>query len=46
MNKKTFFKTLLIVCLMALPLNVMADDYPRGDCNQDGIVNITDVSNP
>ena len=44
MNKKTFFKTLLIVCLMALPLNVMADDYPRGDCNQDGIVNITDVS--
>ena len=44
MNKKPIFKTLLIVCLMALPLMSMADDYPRGDCNHDQGVNVADVS--
>ena len=44
MNKKTFFKTVFILCLMALPLSTVADDFIRGDVNQDGKVSSTDVT--
>ena len=40
----TFIKTAFILCLMALPLSIVADDFERGDCNQDGSVNISDVT--
>ena len=35
---------MFIVCLMTMPFMAMADDYPRGDCSQDGQVNVTDVT--
>ena len=44
MNKKTFFKTVFILCLMALPFQSLADDFARGDTNLDGKVSITDVT--
>lgn len=44
MNKKSFFKIVLTMCLMALPLMSLADDYPRGDCNHDGFVNVSDAT--
>lgn len=33
MNKKNMFKSLLLMCLLALPLNTLADNYKRGDCD-------------
>lgn len=44
MNKKTLIKTVFILCLMAMPLSTVADDFIRGDVNQDGKVSITDVT--
>ena len=44
MNKKNMFKSLLLMCLLALPLNTLADNYKRGDCDRNGEVNIADVS--
>lgn len=44
MNKITFIKTVFILCLMALPLRIVAQDFERGDCNQDGGVSISDVT--
>lgn len=44
MNKKDFIKSVFILCLMVLPLRTVADDFLRGDVNQDGNVNISDVT--
>ena len=44
MNKKRIIKSVLILCLLALPLSTMADDFLRGDVNQDDKVNISDVT--
>ncbi len=44
MNKKIFFKTMFILCMMVLPLRTIADDYLRGDCNEDGTVGMDDLT--
>ena len=44
MNKKTLIKTVFILCLMVMPLSTVADDFIRGDVDQDGKVSITDVT--
>lgn len=44
MNKKNVIKSVLILFLLALPLNGLADDYLRGDCDQNGEVSIADVT--
>ena len=44
MNKKIFIKTVFIMFLMALPFRIVANDFLRGDCNNDGKLNIGDVT--
>lgn len=44
MNKMFYFKSVFVLCLLALPLRTVANDFLRGDCNEDGKVNISDVT--
>lgn len=44
MKKNNVIKSVLILFLLALPLNVLADDYLRGDCDLNGEVSIADVT--
>ena len=44
MNKKYFIKSVFVLCLMAMPLRIVADDFLRGDVDQDGMVKISDIT--
>ena len=44
MRKFSFVWLLSVVCMLALPFPTVADDYVRGDVDEDGVVNITDVT--
>ena len=40
----SFFCVLSLVLMLAIPFQTAADDYVRGDVDEDGIVNISDVT--
>ena len=40
----SFFCVLSLVFMLAIPFQTAADDYVRGDVDEDGIVNISDVT--
>lgn len=43
--KKTLFSVLMVLmCMVALPFQAAADDYPRGDADHDTRVTVADVS--
>ena len=44
MLMKKICLTLLFLMMSAVSFTIAASDYVRGDCNQDGTVNITDVT--
>ncbi len=44
MTKKTIIKAVFLMFLLALPLRTVADDFVRGDVDNDGNVNISDVT--
>ena len=45
MKKFSFMYLLPVLMMLAVPFQVDADDFLRGDTNQDGNVNIADVTN-
>ena len=44
MNKRIFITTVFIMFLMAIPFRIVANDFLRGDCNNDGKLSIGDVT--
>lgn len=44
MNKNWCYYLLPVVLMLAIPFQTAADDFLRGDCNQDGNVSIADVT--
>lgn len=44
MRKISFSCVLFVLCMLAIPFQAAADDYIRGDVNEDGNVSISDVT--
>lgn len=44
MKKFSFLYLIPVLLMLAVPFQTSADDFVRGDCDQDGLVNISDVS--
>ena len=44
MRKISFSCVLFVLCMLAIPFQAAADDYIRGDVNEDGNVSIADVT--
>ena len=42
--KKYSFLCALLMCMLLIPFKAAADDYLRGDVDEDGYVNIADVT--
>lgn len=44
MKKSSFLYLIPVLLMLAVPFQTAADDFVRGDCDQDGVVNISDVT--